>query len=593
MAFNMQQLNFMVRMTDHVSKPAHSMMTKMDSVSNSIQSSFTKIGVGGAGLFATGYAMDRLIAPARELDRALGEVESLNMDNAAQVLTGLTQKSIEFTTTYGGNAAEFVRSSYDIQSAISGLVGNELGTFTQASAILAKGTKADVGVITNYMGTMFSIFENEANAIGKEAWVEKMAGQTAAAVQIFKTTGQGMSDAFGRLGKDATTRGIAMSEQMAVLGKLQATMSGSEAGTKYVSFLSNIGKAQEELGLKFTDSQGKMLPMINILEKINGTFGALDEVAELDILKKAFGTEEAAKLVTLLAGDVSGLNSAIGNLEKQQGMQTAIKMAKKMADPFEIMSAKMSALQITLGTALMPTVLDFLDVMGEGAASILRWSNLFPNLTKWVGVGTLAVFGIIAGLSVLTMVAGGAAIVGTGLGLVFSGLAAVFSWAGLSVLLFYGPILLLGALLVAAVVYWDDWTGAVVNAGKELISWASNTEFVQYALKSWDKLTQWWGDFKTYLNNLNPLESIANGAEWVMGKFGFGGEAPQGAQPIAVPRAIGTGVVRQEGGGVIQRFNTSNNNTDNRSSVEKIVINNFGAAMSGAELNDELLFAAG
>ena len=37
-----------------------------------------------------------------------------------------------------------------------------------------------------------------------------------------------------------------------------AFMSGSEAGTKYKAFLSGVGSAQKELGLKFTDKSGNM-----------------------------------------------------------------------------------------------------------------------------------------------------------------------------------------------------------------------------------------------------------------------------------------------------------------------------------------------
>jgi ferritin-like metal-binding protein YciE len=89
---------------------------------------------------------------------------------------------LRFSTQYGESAQDFVRSSYDIQSAISGLVGNELGTFTEASAILAKGTKADMGVITDYVGTMYGIFKNSADQMGKGEWVKMLTGQIAQVV---------------------------------------------------------------------------------------------------------------------------------------------------------------------------------------------------------------------------------------------------------------------------------------------------------------------------------------------------------------------------------------------------------------------------
>ena len=62
---------------------------------------------------------------------------------------------------------------------------------------------------------------------------------------MFKTTGQQMSDAFTAVGANATSAGIGLSEQMAILGQLQATMSGGEAGTKYKAFLSGVGGSKE------------------------------------------------------------------------------------------------------------------------------------------------------------------------------------------------------------------------------------------------------------------------------------------------------------------------------------------------------------
>lgn len=156
--------------------------------------------------------------------------------------------------------------------------------------------------------------------MGKGTWVELVAGQTASAVQMFKTTGAEMSSAFTSVGANATSAGIAMSEQMAILGTLQATMSGSEAGTKYKAFLAGVAKAQDKLNLSFTDSQGQMLPMLDILDKLKGQYGDTLSVAEAADLKKAFGSEEAVSMIKLLMADTDGLASSIETLGNVQGM---------------------------------------------------------------------------------------------------------------------------------------------------------------------------------------------------------------------------------------------------------------------------------
>ncbi|MFG3861318.1 phage tail tape measure protein, partial [Escherichia coli] len=120
----------------------------------------------------------------------------------------LSKAAVDFTMEYGGAAQDFVRSSYDIQSAIAGLTGEELSRFSTASAILAKGTKSSSQTITAYMGTMYGIFKDQADSMGRGKWVEQIAGQTATAVQIFKTTGNDISAAFTTLGASAKAAGI-------------------------------------------------------------------------------------------------------------------------------------------------------------------------------------------------------------------------------------------------------------------------------------------------------------------------------------------------------------------------------------------------
>src|SRR5690606_2887585 len=131
-----------------------------------------------------------------------------------------------------------------IQSGISGLVGDEVTAFTEAGNILAKATKADAAAITNYMGTMYAYFEETAEKMGKSTWVNQLAGQTAMAIQIYKTSGKGMADAMSNVSSAASNQGIAMSEQLAIVGQLQATMSSAAvAGSSYRSFIANLSKA--------------------------------------------------------------------------------------------------------------------------------------------------------------------------------------------------------------------------------------------------------------------------------------------------------------------------------------------------------------
>lgn len=400
----MEKLMFVVGIKNMVSGPAASINKTITGMRKNATAGFESIRGGAIGLAGAGLAIKEFMQPVYEMQRALGEVKSLGV--ADKELKTLQKTALSFSVAYGESASEFVRSSYDIQSAIGGLVDGELATFTKASNILAKGTKADAATVTAYMGTMYGIFQSQAEKMGKAKWVQQLTGQTAEAVKMFKTTGSEMSGAFTSLGANAQSNGIKLSEQMAILGTLQATMSGSEAGTKYKSFLAGVASAQDKLGLSFTDSQGRMLPMLDILQKLKRKFGDTLDVAEGDALKKAFGSEEAVSLVKLLMAQTDGLAKSIGKIDMITGMDNAAKMAQSMVDPWDQFGAVTEALRISFGTLLLPTINELIGSLNSGLISVIGWTEEFPNLTRWIGLAALSVLALAGATGIFTILLG-------------------------------------------------------------------------------------------------------------------------------------------------------------------------------------------
>lgn len=426
---------------------------------------------GVGGIVASGYALQNALMPAIEMSRALGEVKSLGVQEGA--LKMLSQSSYEYALQYGESATEFVRSSYDIQSAIAGLNATDLSRFTMASNVLAKGTKSDAATITSYMGTMYGIFKNDAMQMGEGAWVERLTGMTATAVQAFKTDGKKMADAFGALGAAA---GLApLEEQMAIMGTLQATMQGSESATKYKAFLAGVGKAQKALNLQFTDANGTMLPVIDILNKIKGKYGDVISVAEGDALATAFGSQEAVSLVKLLMNDINGLSGSINTLGQVNGMEQATKMAAAMTDQSERLSQSWYVIRAAFGAAILPAFNSFVGKIADMGQSVIWFTDMFPNISRWLGYIAIgfAVAVAAGGLFTLMMGAGKMAMTAWGLGVMLwtsagalftSGLTAMRGvMLALNIAMYANPIGLIVAGIAAAVIavgaliyYWDD-----------------------------------------------------------------------------------------------------------------------------------------
>ena len=501
------KLDFILRLVDRVTQPLGKVKAGFSDLATQGQKGLTQMGVGMGGLIGTAYALKAAMAPALGQNAALGEVESLGV--AADALELLNRKSLQFSIAYGESATAFVSSAYDIQSAIAGLTGSQLAVFTNASNVLAKATKADAATVTDYVGTMYGIFQKQADAMGKAAWVEQLTGQTATAVQMFKTTGQGMSNAFTALGASAASAGVQAAEQIAILGTLQATMSGGQAGTKYRAFLAGAYGAQTKLGLSFTDSEGRLLPMLDILGKINTKYGELD-AAETDLISKAFGGKQAMGLITQLLPKTGDLANSIDQLGKVKGMEHAEKMAKTIADPWDRFAHAILAVRIAFGQKLLPTLNPIIERLAEGGSSVVRWTTVFPNLTRVIGLTALGILGLTAIVALLTFAFGvwrTAAIpvialwkllslvawrsVGAYLmqillvTLYVAGLASLVLWFGsvkaamvlwqaaiwlTNAALWANPVtwIVLGVIalvvvIVAAVYYWDEWTSALMN----------------------------------------------------------------------------------------------------------------------------------
>ncbi len=521
----MEKLMMQVALVDQVTKPLAGINAQMDKVTKSGRQGWSNMAMGATTVAGGVMAIQGALGPAIEMDRALAEVASLDVQK--EVLGALGREALKLSIQYGESATEIVRSSYDIQSAIAGLEGNELPAFTRASTTLAKATKADTATITNYMGTMYGIFEQQAKQMGKANWVEDVAGKTALAVQLFKTTGQGMADAFGAIGANATAAGISMDEQFAVLGQLQATMSGGEAGTKFKAFLAGVGGAQKALGLQFTDAAGNMLPVLTIMDKLKAKYGETMSVAEGDELKKAFGSDEAVAMIKLLMTNTKGLATNINALANTHGMGKAEQMAAAMTDQWERVTQAWFAIRAAAFGVVLPAINAVVGVFADSATTVLRWTHLFPNLTKVVSYALLAIVGLGMVTGTWMLVAGVAKLATLGLGIAWSvimaplnllkaGLVAfraimlavnIAMYANPVGLIIAGIVLLIGAV-AAIIYYWDDLKQTLADWGV--------FDAVQAMI---DGAAAGWASFMQLLADLSPFQLLGKAVDWLIDKL--------------------------------------------------------------------------
>lgn len=392
-SFALEKLTFTVLLLDKISQPAKGVCKSIEQIQRIAQAGFQNISKCSSGMIAAGQRLDMFIEPARNFTKALDEVKSL--DVVQKELDKLGAAGKKYAMQFGGNAADVVRSGYDIQLAIPGLAKGALAAFTYQGALLAKATKANVDTIIKYQRKMYKIFEEEAQKTGQAEWIEQLTGKTAYAVKMFKTSGNEISAAFANLGSVGVNAGIPLEEQLAVLGTLQDTMGGANAGAAYKAFLNGVGHVnlKNESGeiLKFTDDSGKLLSTVEILEKIRTVVGGSSlNLADQTKLMQVFG-DEGGKVVLNLLDKTENLKSSIAELNQIQDSFPATKMAEAMIDPYEQFSATLKTLQLTLGQTLLPAinlVLRTISALGRGVHAILE---LCPPL-RWALAGIVLAF---------------------------------------------------------------------------------------------------------------------------------------------------------------------------------------------------------
>jgi TP901 family phage tail tape measure protein len=348
--------------------------------------------------------------------KALGELSSLGIKD----LKALENAATDFSNTWAGTTkADFITAAYDIKSGIASLSDEGVAGYTEISGLTAKATKASIGEMTDLFATGYGIYKDFYGDLSDMDFGEMFSAGISKSVQQFKTDGSQMAQAIKTLGASATTAQVPLEEQLSVLGMLQSTMSGSEAGTKYKAFLRSATKGGKELGLSFVDANNQLLSMPQIMELLRGKFGETMDAAEKMQLQQAFGDTEAVALIDLMYNKTGDLQSNILSLYDSMGqgrgvaeeMATAIN--KTEPDQYQKLQQRIQNVKESIGNSLLPTINEYLGKGEEVLTKIGGWIEKHQDLVRIIMLVVLALGGF------LTVAGTTIAVIGS-VGLVFT-----------------------------------------------------------------------------------------------------------------------------------------------------------------------------
>ncbi|EGN4344522.1 TPA: phage tail tape measure protein [Escherichia coli] len=384
----MSHLDFTLSLVDKLTRPLKTAQSTLTGFAEKSQASFARIGIGTAAIWAVAQSIAGVVGPAYQMNAALAEVGSKGV--AEDTLNKLSSAALKFSMRYGKGAVDVVRSSYAMKGAMAGLADMDLPRVTIAANTLAAGVKASGEEAGEYIGAMASRFNAELSSLGHVRFAEELAGKTAYMVQNFGVKMQTMQELIEGTKNAGADFGVSMDEQFAVLGTLSRTL-GTESSGIYEQFLRSAPAAAEKLGMSFVDATGRMLPMGDILQKLQDRYGQSIEgnVKAQQALDAAFGG--GADVIKKLYGQQNNLNRSIAELGRNDGMKRAQEMAEKMAAPWERIKATFFAMRVALGNTLIPILTPLMNRVADVGAKFARWLEMFPNIARWLGYITLGV----------------------------------------------------------------------------------------------------------------------------------------------------------------------------------------------------------
>lgn len=376
---------------------------------------------GVAGSMVVGNSIKSLVSSYNELSQAQGEIRSLGID--ADGIAIISNEATKFSNEFSGTTApQFVRASYSIKSGISSLSDTGVAEFTRLSALTAKATLSTTGQMTSLFATGYGIYRKQFeqfaaknikgwNSLSKEArdikFAEHFSAGIAGAVQAFKTNGNQMQSAIEALGATATTSNVPLKEQLAILGLLQKTKSGSESATMYRAFLTSATGASKKLKLQFLDANNQLKSTPKILEQLRSKYGKTLDDMEKQELKKAFGTDEAMAFITMFYDGVDELNQNIDLMgsKMRSGTKDVLTMANAMNQgrEFELLDQKVGNLKAVLGKQFAPTALKVATIVGEVTTNITEWTEANPELASNLATtvaGSATLVGVLGTLTI-------------------------------------------------------------------------------------------------------------------------------------------------------------------------------------------------
>ncbi|TWN71563.1 hypothetical protein CHCC10893_3691 [Bacillus licheniformis] len=343
------------------------------------------------------------VKAAADFEKAMSRVGALaNATNDQMADLTKTARHLGATTQYtDGQVAEGMQ-----YLAMAGYKTNQIiGAMPGLLATAAAG-QTDLGVTADIVSDILTEFHIKAEDTNRVA--DAMAYTFTNSNATLQEIGQTMKYA----APAAKTAGLSMEELAAATGIMaNSGIKADMAGTALRATLTRLssppkqaGNAIDELGLKVTDSTGKLRPLADIIGQINEKTKDYTETEKIRIAKQLAGQHALSGFITLMHAGKDKIQEFTKEIEGSGG--TAERVAKKQMDnlagSIEYLKSATNNAVITFGNQFLPVI----RATADGLTKLVTWfDSLPPSVASTIAItgGAVTVFSLLGGAFLLLL----------------------------------------------------------------------------------------------------------------------------------------------------------------------------------------------
>ncbi|WP_372425842.1 phage tail tape measure protein [Salinarimonas chemoclinalis] len=372
--------NLVIRLMDRLTGPARGVSGAMDRLQRGAAGLNRALMLPSFGMFSGGLmAQAAALGGAYGLGRAFMGASRTAADfeqamNKVGVVTGATfeqLQSMEAQAKELGRTTQFTASQAADAMGFLGMAGfktDEILAAMPGTLQLAAAAQMDLGSAADIVSNVLSGYNMEVDQLGRANDVLVKAFTSA------NTDLSQLGEAFKYAGPTATAAGVRFEEAAAALGLMgNAGIQGSMAGTSLRGAISNIlsptagmTRVMRRAGLNFTNAQGRLLPLVDIVRQLE------PHAEDAGLFMELFGQRAGPAMAALVTQGADALHGLDRDLQNSAG--TADRVAAAQMEGFNGamrgLSSAAEGVAIAFGEMVNPSIERFMERMTEHLQSL-------------------------------------------------------------------------------------------------------------------------------------------------------------------------------------------------------------------------------